>query len=112
MSGKSSQHPLTHTTSDNRKVTLQVQITEVERELKMRGTVYTGQVARGRMKQSEADYHIANMTAVLDTLKWLKANEAAVRAAHKREKADSNPAETLSRREWTSSAQEKKSGRT
>jgi cbb3-type cytochrome oxidase cytochrome c subunit len=63
-----------------RRVSLTSQIAEVQRELKMRADVYPRQVAARRMRQAEADLHVAHMRAVLATLKWLQANEDAIRA--------------------------------
>lgn len=50
-------------------VSLEEQIRCVERELKMRGRVYTDRVDRKRMSPQEADREIEAMTAVLGTLK-------------------------------------------
>lgn len=61
-------------------VSLAQQIEEVERELELRRRVYPHQVARGQMRQSIADYHMARMQAVLRTLQWLRANEDAIKA--------------------------------
>lgn len=49
------------------------QIAEVERELALRNNVYPGLVARKKMRQGEADAHVARMQAVLKTLRWLHA---------------------------------------
>lgn len=51
---------------------LQAQIAEVEREIKMRVDVYKRQIWSGKMKQSEADYRTDCMRAVLETLKSIK----------------------------------------
>lgn len=51
---------------------IDAQIEEVERELRLRREVYPRQVANGRMRQSIAEYHIGRMMAVLDTLKKQK----------------------------------------
>jgi len=51
---------------------LAAQIAEVEREIAMRRRVYAGQVARGKMRQAEADMHIGRMEDVLATLKLLQ----------------------------------------
>ena len=47
------------------------QIEEIEREIRLRREVYPRMVAKGRMKQSAADYHLARMAAVLETLRTL-----------------------------------------
>jgi hypothetical protein len=51
------------------------QIAEVEREIAMRRRVYVGQVARGKMRQGEADLHISLMEDVLATLEQLRGGE-------------------------------------
>ena len=56
------------------------QINEVERELSLRRSVYPGLVTRGKMRQSEADEHLARMEAVLATLQHV-AGKIAERAA-------------------------------
>jgi hypothetical protein len=47
---------------------LQAQIAEVEREIDMRRRVYPSWIARGKMRQGEADLHISRMEDVLATL--------------------------------------------
>jgi hypothetical protein len=47
---------------------IDTQIAEVEREIRMRIEVYARQIANGKMKKSEADYRTDCMRAVLDTL--------------------------------------------
>ncbi len=47
---------------------IQAQISEVEREIAMRLRVYPGLVFRRKMKQGEADMHLAIMRAALETL--------------------------------------------
>lgn len=49
-----------------------LQIAEIERELAMRQNVYPGWVGRGKMRQGEADEHMARMRAVLATLIWCR----------------------------------------
>jgi len=56
------------------------QIAEVDREIVMREKVYPSWIARGKMQQSEADYYMGRMRAVLRTLKWLQINEAKIKA--------------------------------
>jgi hypothetical protein len=53
------------------KFSIDAQIEEVEREIRLRREVYPRQVANGRMRQSVAEYHLNRMIAVLDTLKVL-----------------------------------------
>lgn len=50
-------------------VSIDEQIAEVERELKMRGFVYRQRVTAGKLSQKKADEQIAAMEAVLETLK-------------------------------------------
>ena len=54
------------------------QIEEVERELALRAKVYPNMVRRHQMRQSVADYHMARLRAVLDTLEWLSQNRTRV----------------------------------
>lgn len=56
--------------------TLAMQISAVEREIKMRHSVYPGLVLRKKMSQREADIQIAAMEAVLKTLQSLKAQKS------------------------------------
>jgi hypothetical protein len=60
-------------------ISLNQQIDEVERELKMRRDVYPRQVNSGKLRQSMADYQMERMAAVLNTLQWLQRNEQKVR---------------------------------
>ena len=64
-----------------RKISLNEQIDEVVRELAQRSTVYPRLVQTGKMRESIADYQVERMTAVLNTLRWLRDNEDKVRAA-------------------------------
>jgi len=57
------------------------QIQEVERELGKRKDVYPRLVKTRKLRQSEADFYMGRMEAVLVTLRWLQEHEAAVRAA-------------------------------
>lgn len=54
------------------KVTLDQQIAEVKRELAMRKQVYPRRIEKGLMKQAEADWQIATLKAVLETLRTLQ----------------------------------------
>jgi len=51
---------------------LKIQIEEVEREIRMRHSVYPRQVAKGKLRQGEADELIKRMESVLATLRWAK----------------------------------------
>lgn len=64
-----------------KKYSLTAQIAEVKRELALRAGVYPGRVAAGKMRDSEAEMHTDLMHNVLETLEWLQANEATVKAA-------------------------------
>lgn len=61
--------------------TLQQQISAVKREIGMRENVYPRQVSTGKMKQSDAELHIAEMKAVLKTLEWMEKNRAVILVA-------------------------------
>ncbi len=69
------------------KVSLVSQILEVEREIAKRRQVYPRLVAKGDMRQAEAELLIARMEAVFDTLTFLSAHEAAFREWHAQKKA-------------------------
>lgn len=56
------------------------QIAEAERELAMRRDVYPRRVASRAMRQGEAEMLIARQEAIIATLKWVRANEADIRA--------------------------------
>lgn len=56
------------------------QIEEVRREIAMRERVYPHQVAKHSIRQSEADYFMGRIRAVLATLIWLQTNEASIKA--------------------------------
>lgn len=61
------------------KFSLAQQIEEIDRELKKRATVYPRLVAKGDLRQSEADYLVARMQAVKATLEMFAAHEAVIR---------------------------------
>ena len=56
-------------------ISIEDQIKCVKRELTMRGTVYTHQVSRGKMRQDEAVREIETMRAVLQTLLHVQAGQ-------------------------------------
>ena len=60
-------------------LSLSQQIEEVQRELRFRRDVYPRQVSSGKLRKSEAEYHMARMEAVLTTLQWLERNEAKIK---------------------------------
>ena len=51
-------------------------IDEVRFELNMRSSTYPSRIHRKLMRQSEADYHVARMKAVLATLEELQRQES------------------------------------
>ena len=58
---------------------LDQQIRSVEREIRMRETVYPTRVAAKKMTQRSADYELGAMRAVLETLKLYKAGMGRLR---------------------------------
>lgn len=62
-----------------KKYSLVAQITEINRELALRERVYPSQVTSGRMRQSEAEYHIEVLKRVRATLNWLQSNELLIK---------------------------------
>jgi hypothetical protein len=67
---------------------LEQQIKSVEREIALRENLYPRQVANGKMRQEESDFHISEMRAVLKTLKWLLVNRGTVTKAVKEANAN------------------------
>jgi hypothetical protein len=59
--------------------TILQQIEEAEREIKMRVNVYPRWVGSGKMKQDEADLHLARMKSILKTLVWLRDNKDTIK---------------------------------
>lgn len=53
---------------------ISAQISEVKREIAKRNETYPRWVRTGKLRQSEADYHLAAMEAVLRTLEWNRDN--------------------------------------
>jgi hypothetical protein len=53
-------------------ITLADQLKEAQRELALRRRAYPGFVERGRMTQGQADYHLAAMEAIVQTLARLE----------------------------------------
>lgn len=62
-------------------IPLDRQIAAAEREVALRRNAYPQFIRRGKLTQEEADRHIAEMEAIVTTLRWLQANEAVVRGA-------------------------------
>jgi hypothetical protein len=62
------------------KFSIDAQIAEVEREIKMREKVYPRQIGAGKAFRSkaEADMHLDIMKAALESLQWLKENRPAI----------------------------------
>jgi hypothetical protein len=61
------------------KITLNAQIGEVDRELRLRNDVYEIAISKGKMRRAVADLHLAHMRAVRATLVWLQENEALIK---------------------------------
>ncbi len=61
------------TIAEFKTISIDAQIKEVEREIKMREGVYASRVRTGKMKNTNAEYQMAAMRAVLDTLRGVKA---------------------------------------
>lgn len=67
--------------AETRKFSMGQRIACAVREVDKRRSVYPRLVSQGKMRQSEADYEIACMQDIADTLSWLERNQAAVTAA-------------------------------
>jgi hypothetical protein len=63
------------------RIPLAVQIAEIEREISLRRRVYPRWIASGRMKEHDADRHIATLEAVLATLNCLEREQKVIRGA-------------------------------
>lgn len=70
-----------------RKFSIDQQIGEVDYELRQRAGVYARAVSKGSMRQSEADYHVEGMKAVLATLEWCRDNRETIAKVHAEAKA-------------------------
>jgi hypothetical protein len=57
-------------------MTLADQLKEAQREVAVRKRVYPSLVERGRMTQGQADYHLAAMEAIVQTLGRLEAERS------------------------------------
>lgn len=62
------------------KISIVSQIAEVHRELAMRRSTYPRLIARGTMRESEAELCTHRMEAVLKTLMFCQTHETAIRA--------------------------------
>jgi hypothetical protein len=69
------------------KISLIGQISEVQREIEMRRSVYQRRVADRKMKQAEAELLIERMEAVLATLLFVQEHEQDFRAYMQSRKA-------------------------
>jgi hypothetical protein len=58
-----------------KKISLTAQIAEVDRELVQRKDTYARLVATRKLRESHANFQMAHMQAVRDTLAWLLENE-------------------------------------
>jgi hypothetical protein len=61
-------------------ISLNQQIDEVRRELEVRRTVYPRLVQTHKMRESVADFQMARLVAVLNTLEWLQRHEVKIKA--------------------------------
>ena len=79
-------------------ISLAQQIEEVEREIKLRKSTFQNYGRTGKMRSSEAEFHLMRMKAVLTTLRWLQANEATIKAAvtKSKQQASSGPGQLAS----------------
>lgn len=91
-------------------VSINQQIEEVERELQLRRTVFPRLVAKRRYSQSEADYLMRRMEAVLDTLRWCRENRDAC-VAFIQQKESSNESDQKQDREPQQMAPNAQEGR-
>ena len=65
--------------ADETKITIVGQIAEVRREIALRKNVYPRRVAKGDMRQGEADLCLRRIEAVLATLMFCQEHEAEFR---------------------------------
>lgn len=61
------------------KFSLTAQIEEIDRELELRRRVYPSQVKSRAMTQGAADFHMARLSRVRETLAWLQQHETEIR---------------------------------
>lgn len=62
------------------KISLVGQISEIDREIRMREQVYPKQIRDGKMRQAEAELAVERIHAVRATLVFIQENEAEIRA--------------------------------
>ena len=62
-------------------ISLNQQIEEIDYELRMRAGAYPRWVSAGKIRKSEAEFHVARLEAARATLRWLQDNEAKIKAA-------------------------------
>ena len=62
-----------------RKIGLAQQISELLREQQMRARVYPRLIAKGDMRQAEADECNTRLDAAIATLRWLQDNEPVIK---------------------------------
>ncbi|MCX5497302.1 hypothetical protein OSH11_21575 [Kaistia dalseonensis] len=63
----------------SQKVSLNQQVEEILRIIHESHGTYPGQVARGKLRQSIADYQLQRQEAICVTLEWLRGSEAEIR---------------------------------
>lgn len=60
------------------------QLDELEREQRMRASLYPGFVSRGKLRQGEADEQTARLDAAVVTLRWCRDNREIIAEAQAR----------------------------
>jgi glutathionylspermidine synthase len=70
-------------------IPLNEQITELTRELKLRGRLYPGFVERGKLTQTNADTQMAALSAAIATLEWLELHRDTIVQAVRNERSAS-----------------------
>lgn len=65
------------------KVSIDQQISEVQREIALRRNVYPKMIAAGKLRDGEARECQRRLAAVLDTLIWVRDHQAMIRKAVK-----------------------------
>lgn len=61
------------------RISLNQQLEELDRELQQRGQVYPRLIAQGKLRQSIADYQLARLCAIRESIKWLADHEAMIK---------------------------------
>jgi hypothetical protein len=61
------------------RISLSQQLDELDRELAQRASVYPRLVSSGKLRQSIADFQVARLAAVRESIRWLAENERAIK---------------------------------